>query len=74
MAGYWQPLIGLLDHIVAEGFADPSIRGLFTALPDLDSLDRALHAAYESDASDDEVAPTWAARAQLQGALMSTLR
>ncbi len=43
--GYWQPLITLLDHIVAEGFADPSVRGLFTAHPDLDSLDRALQAA-----------------------------
>lgn len=43
--GYWQPLIALVDHIVAEGFADASIRGLFTALPDIDSLDRALQAA-----------------------------
>ena len=43
--GYWQPLIALLDHIVAEGFADPSVRRLFTALPDIDSLDRALQAA-----------------------------
>jgi hypothetical protein len=43
--GYWQPLIALVDHIVAEGFADASLRGLFTALPDLDSLDAALQAA-----------------------------
>ena len=26
---YWQPLVGLIDHVVAEGFADPSLRGLF---------------------------------------------
>jgi hypothetical protein len=29
------------------------------------TLDRALQAAYESDASDHEIAPMWAARAQL---------
>ncbi len=27
-AGYWTPLAGLLDHIVAQGFADPSLKAL----------------------------------------------
>ena len=27
--GYWQPLVALLDHVIAEGFADPSLRGLY---------------------------------------------
>jgi hypothetical protein len=36
------------------------------------SLDRALQAAYESDASDDDVAPMWAARAQLLDRLPTT--
>ena len=27
--GYWQPLLALLDHVVAEGFAEPTLRGLF---------------------------------------------
>ncbi|WP_146587762.1 TIGR00730 family Rossman fold protein [Puniceibacterium confluentis] len=25
MAGYWDPLLGLLDHVVAQGFADSSL-------------------------------------------------
>ncbi len=32
VAGYWQPLLTLLDHVIAEGFADPSLRGYFTVL------------------------------------------
>jgi uncharacterized protein (TIGR00730 family) len=27
--GYWQPLVALVDHVVTEGFADPSVRTLF---------------------------------------------
>lgn len=30
--GYWQPLLALLDHVIAEGFADASLRGHFTVL------------------------------------------
>ncbi len=26
---YWQPLVALVDHIVAEGFAETSVRNLF---------------------------------------------
>lgn len=43
--GYWQPLIGLLDHIVAEGFADASVHSLYTAVPDVQALEAALRAA-----------------------------
>ncbi len=34
--GYWQPLVALLDHVIAEGFAEPTLRGLFrvAATPD----------------------------------------
>jgi uncharacterized protein (TIGR00730 family) len=28
--GYWQPLVALLDHVIAEGFADASLRRLYT--------------------------------------------
>lgn len=28
--GYWTPLAALIDHIIAQGFADPSLRGFFT--------------------------------------------
>ncbi len=26
---YWTPLIALVDHVIAQGFADPSLRALF---------------------------------------------
>lgn len=43
--GYWQPLIGLLDHIVAQGFADAGIHRLYAALPEVTGLEAALRAA-----------------------------
>jgi len=43
--GYWNPLIALLDHIIAEGFADASVKALFTALPDVPALTAALRTA-----------------------------
>ncbi|MEL6532533.1 MAG: TIGR00730 family Rossman fold protein [Pseudomonadota bacterium] len=27
--GYWQPLVALIEHVIAKGFADESLRGLF---------------------------------------------
>lgn len=41
-AGYWQPLLALIDHVVAEGFADASLKGFVTALPDVAALENAL--------------------------------
>ena len=38
IADYWQPLITLLDHVIAEGFADGSLRGHFSVAPDVPSL------------------------------------
>ena len=43
--GYWQPLLALVDHIVAEGFAAPSLRGMLVAVPDVAGLGRALSEA-----------------------------
>ncbi len=40
--GYWQPLIALLDHIVDQGFAAPTMRGLFAVVPDVATLTDAL--------------------------------
>ena len=40
--GYWQPLLALLDHVIAEGFADASLRGIFRVVPDVPSLAGAL--------------------------------
>ncbi len=42
VGGYWQPLLALIDHIVAEGFAAPSLLGLFTTVPDVLALEAAL--------------------------------
>ncbi|MCX7890603.1 MAG: TIGR00730 family Rossman fold protein [Rhodobacteraceae bacterium] len=43
--GYWQPLMRLLDHVVAEGFADASLRGYVTAVADAAALEAGLRAA-----------------------------
>lgn len=40
--GYWQPLIDLLDHIVAQGFASASVRDLFGVATDVPELTTAL--------------------------------
>lgn len=32
--GYWDPLIALMDHMIKSGFADASLRDLFTVEPD----------------------------------------
>lgn len=37
-AGYWDPLIALVDHVVAQGFADPSLRDLMTLARDPDDV------------------------------------
>jgi uncharacterized protein (TIGR00730 family) len=45
VGGYWQPLLGLIDHIVAQGFAEPSLKGYVTAVPDVAALAPGLRAA-----------------------------
>ncbi len=42
--GYWQPLVALIDHIIAQGFADPSLRALFHTVADVPGLIAALTA------------------------------
>ena len=44
--GYWQPLIGLLDHIVAEGFADPSMLSLFSVVADAPAAETTLRQVF----------------------------
>ena len=46
--GYWQPLIGLLAHIVAEGFADPSLLAQVTVLAEVPALIEALRRAFQA--------------------------
>ena len=43
--GYWDPLIALLDHVVAEGFAAPAMLGLFAVVLDVPALRNRLVAA-----------------------------
>ncbi|MDU8928942.1 TIGR00730 family Rossman fold protein [Alisedimentitalea sp. MJ-SS2] len=31
--GYWDPLIGLIDHVIDQGFADASLRALISVVP-----------------------------------------
>ncbi|MBN2630044.1 MAG: TIGR00730 family Rossman fold protein [Rhodobacteraceae bacterium] len=33
--GYWQPLIGLMNHVIAEGFAEQGMHDYYTTLPDV---------------------------------------
>jgi uncharacterized protein (TIGR00730 family) len=43
--GYWQPLVGLVDHVIAEGFADASLKRHFQTVPDVPALEAALAGA-----------------------------
>lgn len=45
--GYWDRLLAVIDGIVAEGFADPSLRGFLTAVADVPALEDALRAALD---------------------------
>ena len=45
VAGYWKPLRGLLEHVVAGGFARPEACRLFTSVERVDDLLDALAAA-----------------------------
>ncbi|MEL6463382.1 MAG: TIGR00730 family Rossman fold protein [Pseudomonadota bacterium] len=40
--GYWNPLVGLLDHVVASGFADASLLDYFETVADADAALAAL--------------------------------
>ena len=40
--GFWQPLLTLIDHVIAEGYADASLKDRFHAVPDVAGLARAI--------------------------------
>jgi uncharacterized protein (TIGR00730 family) len=52
--GYWSPLVGLIQHVIAQGFADPSLAGFITVVDTVEALTRALRKARsgESDAAE----------------------
>ena len=37
-AGYWTPLMTLMDHVIAQGFAEDAMRCYATLVPDVDAL------------------------------------
>ena len=43
--GYWRPWLALLEHAIAEGFANPGLRGLFAVVPDAEGAIAALAAS-----------------------------
>lgn len=43
--GYWDPLITLLNHIIAQGFADAEVMNYLTIVADVTTLETALHDA-----------------------------
>ncbi|MCV2868966.1 TIGR00730 family Rossman fold protein [Defluviimonas sp. WL0002] len=45
--GYWDPLIAMIDRIVDEGFADPSLRDFVQIAPDVTALAEALSGALD---------------------------
>jgi uncharacterized protein (TIGR00730 family) len=45
--GYWAPLIVLLDHVIAQGFAEASMRGHFIVVNDVYELTAGLQAAFD---------------------------
>lgn len=43
--GYWAPLIALLDHVIAEGFAGDTLRDFLTPVETVDQLEEVLASA-----------------------------
>jgi uncharacterized protein (TIGR00730 family) len=44
-AGYWTPLMALLDHVIDQGFAEAPMRSYATLVPDVAALAQRLRAA-----------------------------
>ena len=43
--GYWQPMLNMVDHVIASGFADASLRNLFCATQTVDEIEAILRSA-----------------------------
>jgi uncharacterized protein (TIGR00730 family) len=43
--GFWTPLLGLIDHFIAEGFADASLLGFIQVVDDVPALEAGLATA-----------------------------
>ena len=43
--GYWQPMLDMVDHVIASGFADASLRSLFCVTQTVDEIEAVLRSA-----------------------------
>ena len=48
IAGYWRPMLDLIDHIIRSGFADPSMRDMFSVAHTVDEVETALRSAFNT--------------------------
>jgi uncharacterized protein (TIGR00730 family) len=46
-AGYWAPLLALIEHVIAQGFADPSLAGYLTRVDTPAEAIAALRVAFD---------------------------
>lgn len=44
--GYWDPLVVLLSHVTAQGFADNDLHGYYTVVPDTEVCRAAIRRAF----------------------------
>jgi uncharacterized protein (TIGR00730 family) len=49
IAGYWQPLIALIDHVIAQGFAEASLKSFIETIADVPTLMARLSDLNQSD-------------------------
>ena len=45
IAGYWRPLLGLIDHVIVQGFAAPTDRDLYKVVSTVEELVAAVETA-----------------------------
>lgn len=50
--GYWRPLLRLIDHVIARGFARPEYRELFTVVPNVEDVFAAIRKEPEPSVPD----------------------
>ena len=43
--GYWQPMLDMVYHVIASGFADASFRSLFCVTQTVDEIEAVLRSA-----------------------------
>ena len=43
-AGYWDPLVALVDHVIEQGFAERSLKSYVSLMPDVATLAESLRA------------------------------